>query len=300
MSTSLSLSAQNNDSTLGTQVLPTAQQYVHGFPPIAQPYPPNQPFSPNTVQSLQMMQHLWAQMIAPQAATQFNTDAFAISLADAMRNHGVVPYQMPYTHGVPESFHGSSNLAPHNEAPASGLPENTVETMSSSPTPPPPTPVSRKPKLELKPSVNGLPPQVARRSIHRPRSLTPPEPSTSGAPRAKRQRKQEKSAENRRKTIASTGISLPPHNTESPTRDPNGNQSHKMFVKDEGEPMTFFVQVDQPNRLSIVTSIKVTFRDFSGKSTNFFCRKMVARLAMPRRSLIMLCFILSQKHTLIC
>lgn len=208
-------------------------------------------------------------MMAPQAAAaaQFNTDAFAISLADAMRNYGIVPYQMPYTHGVPEPFPGPSNLAPHNEAPASGLLENIVETTSNSPTPPPPTPVSRKPKLELKPSVNGHPPQVARRSIHRPRSLTPPEPSTSGA---KGRRKKEKVPENRRKTIANIGISQPLHSTETPTRDPNGSQSHKMFVKDGGEPMIFFVQVDQPNRLSIVTSIKVTFwGDFSLTFINF-------------------------------
>jgi hypothetical protein len=252
--------AQNNGSQYpvhGTQVsLTGTQQYAPGFQSVTQPYPPN------AAQTFQFMQQLWAQMMTPQAAAPFNTDAFAISFADAVRNHGIVPYQMPYTHGVAESFPGPSNFPQSKETPASGLLENNVETTSTSPTPPPPTPASRKPKLELKPSVNGLPPQVARRSAHRPRSLTPSGPSTSGA-QAKKQRK--KSPEDRRKTIAGIGISQPLQSTGS-----KGNHSHKIFVNDKGDPMTFFVQVDQPSRLSMVTSIKVLFwAEVSIKFTNF-------------------------------
>ncbi len=273
VSASVSSFVQNNDlqyPVIGTQVPSTGtHQYAPAFPSNAQPYPAN------AALPFHFMQQLWAQMAIPQAVSHFNTDAFAMSLADAMRNHGMVSYQTPHTQSVPEPFPG--NFPPHGsiETPASGSLGNDIEIPSKSPTPPPPTPISRKPKLKLKPPSNGLPPQVARRSVHRPRSLTPPEPSTSsafvtawdtGRAHAKKRKRKERSPEDRRKTIASF---QPLYSTESSPRASEGNHSYKIFVDDKGEPMTFFVQVDQPNRFSVVTSIKVSsLENFSIKSAD--------------------------------
>ena len=269
-SASASSFVQNNDfqyPVMGTQV-PPAQQYAPAFPSNAQPYPPN------ATLPFHFMQQLWAQMTVPQPVSHFNADAFAMSLADAMRNHGIVPYQLPQTQNAPEPFPGNFPSHGSVDAPASGSLGNDVEIPSKSPTPPPPTPVSRKPKpkpkpkLKLEPSVNGLPPQVARRSAHRPRSLTPPEPSSSRALHVKKRKRKEMLPEDRRKTIAHMGPFQPLDGTESSPRASEGN-FNKIFVNGRGEPMTFFVQVDQPNRFNVVTLIKVSnLGNFSIKSAD--------------------------------
>ncbi|KAK2461962.1 hypothetical protein APHAL10511_006425 [Amanita phalloides] len=218
------------------------------------PMPQFTPYQQSMAQPFYPMQHpIMMQSIAQQFwAQMFNTDPFAMSLVDSMRNHGIVPHAMPQSQGGPVYQQpGSSNLSPHEviQPPVDEYPREPVSSAPRLSTPSLPASISRKPK----PSTNGHPPQVGRRSARRPRSASPPEPTASSAPKAKRQKRREKSPEARRKGIAYIGPSYP---TKSPTRATQEDRLQKVFVSDKGRPIIFFVQIDQPNRFNVVSLIK--------------------------------------------
>ncbi|KAF8632545.1 hypothetical protein AX15_001760 [Amanita polypyramis BW_CC] len=264
---SSSSSAQNNGLRIPTpdaQILSnTIQQLAPGF----------LPYQPGVISPVQFMQQsmqagmmapmtqlqVWAQMMGPmlsQGAPQLNSDPFAISLIDALRAHGMVSYSIPQSRegsgtlpGQPDS--GNSEPPEVVHPPTAVLPESDMVT-TRFPTPAQASPVPH----EVETSITGHPPQIGRRSAHLVRPSSPPEPSGSSVSQSKRQKRKDKSPEGRRKTIAYIGPTRSLYSTESPTRAPQENQSHKIFLNDKGRAMSFFVQVDQPSRLNVVSSIK--------------------------------------------
>ncbi|KAF8640628.1 hypothetical protein AX17_000288 [Amanita inopinata Kibby_2008] len=222
----------------------------------------------NNFSQLQIQtQQLWAQMSSAfsQNSAQYNTDPLVMSLMDAIRTHGIIPSSMPQLKAVPISNVQVPNtqepglnyvVPPPMTQPPSDMSKNRAAAFSQPLSPPPSLSQTKK---QRQVSVN-KPPQSSRRkssaNIRRSTSPLPPVPSSSSVTRAKKTKRRETSPQNRRNTIAYTGPSRPLHATDSPVRSPQAHPSQKIFKSGNGEELAFFVQIDQPNRLNIVTAIK--------------------------------------------
>lgn len=213
---------------------------------------------PGMMSQMTMPMQFWAQMMGTmlsQSTPQPNPDLFAMSLIDAMRSHGMVPY--PQTQGgVPQQTTPDNSSAPQISQPSSTQSEITTSSSSRSSTPQV-LPISRK----WNESASGYPPQVARRSGPPPRSHSPVDSPALGPPPVKKrpvkkQKREEQSTVNCRQSLATSDPLHSLYSAKTPAPLSQNAPSQKIFVKDNGEPMTFFVQIDQPSRQNLVTLIK--------------------------------------------